>query len=169
MSSTAVIQHRNSVFPVLIDPSAIALKPQEPTPDAPFTFTTPEVVTRYDAWVRIVRARRKLVIIDSDLAALYGTTVDIINRTAMRNACCFPRSACFRLSNAEWHHLKNDALGGCGLAEADRGNWLCAPLVFTEEGAGAMTAILDTYEAIRGSVLVWRLMQDISGARRVRA
>jgi hypothetical protein len=86
--------------------STIPAKPQEPTPDTPFTYPKPVVMTGPRSRVRIIKARHKLVILDSDLADLYETTVDAINKVAMRNACMFPRSICFRLSNDEWHHLQ---------------------------------------------------------------
>ena len=151
-----------SEFPVMIDLSAIPAKPEEPTPEAPFTFPLPVVLTGPRSSIRIVKARRRLVAIDSDLAELYGTTVDAVNKAAMRNACCLPRSACFRLSNTEWHQLKNDVLGGAGLAEADRGDWLCAPLAFTEEGAEALARILGTFDAVRGYVIAWSRIRKLT-------
>jgi hypothetical protein len=120
--------------------------------------------------VRIIKARYKLVILDSDLADLYKTTVDAINKTAMRNACMFPRSICFRLSNDEWHHLqrsvqRSDQRSVQRSDQADRGDWLCAPLVFTEEGTLALSKVLGTFDATRGSVFVWRAFRNLQAGQ----
>lgn len=146
-------------FPVITDLSVIPVKPKEPTPDAPFTYPKPRVMTGYRSLVRVIKARGKLVVLDSDLASLYETTVDAVNKAVMRNACCFPRSQCFRLSNDEWHHLQR----GITISNGDRGDWLCAPLVFTNEGALAVSNILNTFDATRGSVFVWRAIRNLLG------
>jgi hypothetical protein len=144
-------------LPIILDVSAIPVKPTEPTPDTPFTHPKPCVMTGHRSLVRVIKARRKLVVLDSDLAVLYGTTVDAVNKAVMRNACCLPRSQCFRLSNDEWNHLQKNT----NVGNVDRGNWLCAPLVFTDDGAVAVSNILDTFEATRGSVCVWRVIHDL--------
>lgn len=151
------------LIPIYTHEQLQALPPKIPSPTAenPFTFPRPKVVTCPRSSIRVVRARQRLVVVDSDLATLYGTTVDEINKTAMRNACCFTRRTCFRLSNDEWHHLKHDAKGATGLAEADRGNWLCAPLVFTGAGVAAVAVILDTFDSLRGYVLTHRLLRRL--------
>ncbi len=151
-------------FPVIIDPSSIPLSPSSTV--LPSTFPRPVVVTGPRSWARIVEVRGRLVILDSDLAALFKTTVNAVNRAALRNACCFPSSVCFRLSNDEWHYLKSSAPGGTGLAEADRGDWLCAPLAFTHVGAYGVAKILDTFDAVRGSVIVWRIVDKLNETRR---
>lgn len=126
----------------------------------------PVIVTSPRSWARIVEVRGRLVILDNDLAALCKTTVNAVNRFAMRNACCFPSSVCFRLSNDEWHYQKSSAPGGTGLAEADRGDWLCAPLAFTHVGAYAVAKILYTFDAVRGSVIVWRIVDKLNEKKR---
>lgn len=149
-------------FPVVADLSIIPVKPKEPTPDAPFTHPRPAVMPGVRSRIRIIKARRMLVVLDSDLAELYETTADAINKAVMRNACCFPRSICFRLSNDEWHHLQKKI----NTTGTDRGSWLCAPLVFTDAGALAVSNVLNTFSATRGSVFVWRLFQSLQGQSR---
>lgn len=165
MSTVAArpISIAGSTVPIIKDVSTIPVKPKEPTREAPFTHPDPKVVTSTRAVVRIVKARGRLVVVDSDLAELYGTTVDMVNKYVMRNACRFTRHTCFRLSNDEWHFLKGKAKGAAGLAEADRGNWLCAPLVFTEEGAEAVSHFFDTFESTRGRILIWKAIRKLEG------
>lgn len=144
-------------FPVITDVNALPVKPKAPTPDAPFTYPKPILLTGPRNYVQVFRMRHKLVVLDVNLASLYGVTLSDINRAAMRNACCFPRSVCFRLSNDEWHHICKTT----NMADVDRGDWLCAPLAFTNDGALAVSNILDTFDATRGSVLVWRAIGNM--------
>ncbi len=172
-ATTSVIK-----FPVIIDVSAIPVPDRDYSPVGEtvkgcvesthpanhFTYPKPVVVTGPRSRVRVIKARHMLVVLDSDLADLYETTVDAVNRAVMRNACCFPRGICFRLSNDEWRHLQDKTNVG-----NNRGNWLCAPLVFTDEGALAVSKILDTFDATRGSVFVWRVIHNLESAAKAKA
>lgn len=113
-SSSNTVAADRRVPLILLDVDAVPIEPR------------PKVVTSHSAYVRVIQARNKLVVLDSDLAELYCTTVDAVNKAALRNACRFSRRTCFRLSNDEWHYLKHRTRGAAGLAEADRGDWLCA-------------------------------------------
>lgn len=143
-------------FPIIIDVDAIPVKPYVPITS---TYPKPRLLTGPRSYIQVFRMRHKLVVLDSGIASLYGVTLTDVNRAAMWNACCFPRSNCFRLTNDEWHHLRKIT------DVEDRGDWLCAPLAFTSDGALAIANILDTFDATRGSVLVWKVIHRLQQER----
>lgn len=54
----------------------------------------------------ILRVRGHAVILDSDLATLYGVTVKRLNQQVTRNKERFPDDFCFRLTSKEWQSLR---------------------------------------------------------------
>ncbi len=150
-------------FPVTLDPGeTIPLPPPADyaSPAAPFTHPKPEIVTVATGTIaRIFKARGLHIVTDEDVSTMCNTSVDTINKAVLRNACMFPRAACFRLSAEEWHHMKRIAVID---PDVDRANWLTTPLAFTRDGVTALAKILNTFEIIRGSVLVWRTVENIT-------
>lgn len=146
-----------TTLPVVLDPNtALPLPaPQDDTGAPP--DPSPTVMTRARSWVRIIRARGMLVVTDEDLAELYESSVSAINKAVLRNVCMFPASACFRMSIAEWHFL----LKRIDRGDVDRGDWLTTPLAFTLAGTFALSEVLDTFEATRGSVKVWQVFDRL--------
>ena len=67
----------------------------------PTPMIKPESVARL---VFFVRGER--VMLDSDLAALYGVETKSLNRAVKRNAARFPEDFMFRVSEGEWAALK---------------------------------------------------------------
>ena len=55
----------------------------------------------------ITRIRGRAVIIDSDLAALYGVPVKRLNEQVRRNRERFPEPFMFRLTDVEWNSLRS--------------------------------------------------------------
>ena len=51
--------------------------------------------------------RGETVMLDADLAALYGVATGALNRAVKRNAGRFPGDFMFRLSNEDWENLKS--------------------------------------------------------------
>lgn len=145
------------LFPIVEDPSAFPMKTDPLAEALPPLSRPPKVMNPRYPEIRILRVRNTLVMLDSDIASLYATTNNIVNKTAMRNACRFPRSHCFRLTYEEWYCLQ-DIVGG---TPADRGDWLCLPLVFTEDGLLALATVINTFEAIRGCVLAGRELEKL--------
>lgn len=79
----------------------------------------------------IIRLRGHAVIIDSDLATLYGVTVKRLNEQVKRNADRFPDHFVFRLTEAEWEHLRSQFA-----TSKKRGGRRYTPYAFTEELKG---------------------------------
>jgi hypothetical protein len=105
----------------------------------------------------ILRGRR--VILDSDLAALYGVSVGIFNRAVKRNAARFPPDFVFQLT-----HEENEALRfQIGISNAGRGGRRYLPYAFTEHGAVMAASVLNSPKAAEMSVEVVRAFVRLRG------
>jgi hypothetical protein len=98
----------------------------------------------------ITRIRGCSVIIDSDLAALYGVTTGRLNEQVKRNKNRFPEDFHFQLTEKEWKALRSQN------AISKRGGRRYPPYAFTEHGAVMAANILNSDQAIEMSVAVVR-------------
>ena len=91
------------------------------------------------------------VMIDSDLAELYGTETKFINRAVSRNQDRFPADFAFRLNDEEWSALRfqNGTLNKT-LSRGKHRKY--SPIAFTEQGIAMLSAVLSTPVAIGISV-----------------
>ena len=116
---------------------------------------------RLSECIRILRGVR--VILDSDLAALYGVPVKRLNEQVRRNALRFPLDFAFQLDNHELADLKSQ------FATSSWGGKRKRPMAFTEHGALMAAAVLNSQHAVDVSVYVVRAfvqMRDTLAAHR---
>jgi hypothetical protein len=104
---------------------------------------------------RIFTIRGMQVMIDSDLAILYGTETKFINRAISRNQNRFPTDFAFRLSPEEWADLRFQN-GTLNENQARGKHRKYPPIAFTEQGIAMLSAVLSTPIAIRISVQIIR-------------
>jgi hypothetical protein len=104
---------------------------------------------------RIFTIRGMQVMIDSDLAILYGTETKFINRAISRNKNRFPTDFAFRLSPEEWADLRFQN-GTLNENQARGKHRKYPPIAFTEQGIAMLSAVLSTPIAIRISVQIIR-------------
>ena len=107
---------------------------------------------------RILMARGQRVILDSDLAALYGVLVKRLNEQVRRNASRFPSDFVFHLTNQEVVSLKSQ------IATSSWGGKRKPPLAFTEHGALMAATVLNSRRAIEVSVYVVRAFVEMREA-----
>lgn len=100
----------------------------------------------------IVSVRSQKVILDADLAALYGATTKQFNQAVRRNISRFPADFMFQLTPEEAAALRSQNVTSNG----GRGGRRYAPLAFTEHGAIMAATILSTPKATEVSVFVVR-------------
>ena len=101
---------------------------------------------------RILTSRGQKVILDSDLAAIYGVTTKRLNEQAKRNAQRFPSDFSFRLTPGE---AEIAARSRSQIATLKRGqNIKFLPYAFTENGAVMAANVLNSPQAVRMSVFV---------------
>ena len=100
---------------------------------------------------RILTLRGQKVILDSDLAAIYGVTTKRLNEQVKRNAKRFPADFIFRLTPME----RKEVVANCDhLFELKFSPVL--PYAFTENGAVMAANVLNSPQAVRMSVFVVR-------------
>ena len=99
---------------------------------------------------RIVVLREQKVLLDADLAALYGVQTRRLNEQVRRNQARFPEDFIFEVSAAEFANLKSQ------FATSSWGGRRKLPLAFTEHGAIMAATVLNTARAVEVSVYVVR-------------
>lgn len=101
--------------------------------------------------ILILRGQR--VLIDSELAALYGVTTKALNQAVKRNSKRFPDDFMFRLTSAEAEALnRSQSVTGSQRHRDPR----FPPFAFTEHGAIMAATILNTTRAVEMSLYVVR-------------
>src|SRR5690348_15682430 len=101
--------------------------------------------------IRLLRGHR--VLLDSDLAALYGVRTHRFNEAVKRNAARFPPDFAFRLTGEEYDSLRSQI----AILKAGRGRHRkYLPYVFTEHGSIMAAKILNSQAAVDMSVHVVR-------------
>jgi hypothetical protein len=115
----------------------------------------------------IYSIRKQKVVIDSELAKLYGVAVKALNQAVQRNTDRFPEDFCFYLSNEEVAELKSQIVTSSGRGdqgtkdpfartENRHGGRRKPPRVFTEHGALMAANVLRSERAIEMSVYLIR-------------
>jgi hypothetical protein len=106
---------------------------------------------------RILLVREQKVMLDADLAELYGTSTGRFNEQVRRNRDRFPIDFMFPLTNQEVERLRSQIAISIGeTRKSGRGGRRYLPHVFTEHGAIMAATILNTPRATEVSVFVVR-------------
>lgn len=100
----------------------------------------------------IVVIRGKRVMMDWDLAEIYGVTTKRLNQQVKRNEERFPEDFMFQLTSEEFESLRLHF----GTSNTGRGGRRYLPFVFTEHGAVMLASVLNSPIAIDASVQVVR-------------
>jgi hypothetical protein len=114
-------------------------------PEAPAVFTLETVVQR------IFELREQRVMVDADLAVLYGVETKALLQAVKRNPGRFPTDFMFRLSDDEWSSLRSQFV-----TSNSRGGRRYAPYAFTEHGALMLSSVLKSARAEEISLLIIR-------------
>jgi hypothetical protein len=100
---------------------------------------------------RILVLRGQRVLLDADLAILYGVPTKALNQAVRRNRSRFPDDFCFRISDME----KSEVVTICDHLQRLKFS-PTRPLAFTEQGAFMAAAVLNSPRAVDMSVYVVR-------------
>ncbi len=123
------------------------------------------VASKVDSKIFVLRGQR--VILDRDLAELYGVQVRQLNQQAKRNAKRFPPAFRFQLSLHELKILRSQNV----ISSQGHGGTRYLPYAFTEHGAIMAATVLNSERAIEMSVFVVlafvRMRRAIAGNRNV--
>ncbi len=111
---------------------------------------TAALARRTESKILVLRGHR--IILDEDLAELYGVAVKRLNEQVKRNAKRFPVDFVFRLTREEQSSLRSQF----ATSNSSRGGRRYAPYAFTEHGAIMAATILNSRRAIEMSIFVVR-------------
>ncbi len=107
---------------------------------------------------KIFHIRGHKVMLDSDLAELYGIETRVLNQALSRNMDRFPNDFMFRLTNEEWENLKSQ------IVTSSWGGRRTVPFVFTEHGVLMLSSVLNSKRAIQVNIQVMRIFTRIRQA-----
>src|SRR5262245_23313382 len=105
-----------------------------------------ERVAQSICWIR-----GQKVLLDSDLAALYGVTTGNLNKAVQRNRDRFPSDFMFQVTAKEAEHL----IFQIGRSKG-RGGRRHPPYAFTEQGIAMLSSVLNNDRAIRVNIAIMR-------------
>ena len=100
--------------------------------------------------IHIIRNRQ--VMIDRDLADIYGVKTGRLNEQVKRNKDRFPVDFCFQLSNEEFENWKSQN----AISNSDKMGLRKIPYAFTEQGVAMLASVLKTKTAVDASVKIIR-------------
>lgn len=106
--------------------------------------------------------RNQKVLLDEDLARIYGVPTSALNRAVKRNLKRFPADFMFQLKEMEFENLKSQIA-----ITSSHGGRRTLPYAFTENGAIMAANVLNSPQAVRMSVFVVRAfvqMRELLGS-----
>ena len=109
-------------------------------------------VTAEDIRSMVYTVRGKQVMLDSDLAKLYGVETSALNRAMKRNQKRFPDSFCFQLEREEYYQILRCQFGTLELKQGQYAKY--SPYVYTEQGVAMLTSVLHSDRAIEASIQI---------------
>jgi ORF6N domain len=101
---------------------------------------------------RILSLREQRVMLDADLAELYGVETRTLVQAVKRNLGRFPGDFMFQLTSEEWESLRSQTV----ISNMGRGGRRTAPYAFTEQGVAMLSSVLGSARAIAVNIEVMR-------------
>jgi hypothetical protein len=99
---------------------------------------------------RIYAIRNVLVMLDSDLAEIYGVETRVFNQAVKRNIERFPEKFRFQLTDEEYENLRSQIV----ISSSEHGGRRYLPYAFTEQGVSMLSAVLRSKTAIEVSIKI---------------
>ncbi len=115
-------------------------------------FTDGEIVER----IFIIRGQK--VMMDKDLAEMYGVEVKVLNQSVKRNLSRFPVDFMFQLTQGEWDNLKSQ------IVTSSWGGVRKLPFAFTEQGVAMLSSVLRSERAIQVNIQIIRVYTKMKQA-----
>ena len=102
---------------------------------------------------KIYLIRGHKVMLDRDLAALYGVPTRVLNQAVRRKRNRFPDDFMFTLTNKEETALRSQIV----ISNMGRGGRRYLPMVFTEQGVAMLSSVLNSERAIEVNIVIMRV------------
>jgi len=124
--------------------------PAPPAPPAPADLIPQE---RIEQRIHVFRGQK--VMLDSDLASLYGVSVSRLNQAVKRNQERFPADFLFQLTPDENASLKSQSV--ISNDPGGRGGRRTLPNAFTQEGVAMLSSVLHSPRAVAVNIQIMRV------------
>lgn len=105
---------------------------------------------------RIVRLRGHNIMLDSDLADLYGVPAKTLNQAVKRNIERFPEDFMFQLSPKELSNLRSQFV-----TSSSWGGRRYPPYAFTEQGVAMLSSVLRSARAVQVNIQIMRTFVNL--------
>ena len=105
--------------------------------------------------IYVIRGQK--VMLDSDLAMMYGLETSNLNKAVKRNFQRFPEDFMFQLTKDEYNFLRFQI----GMSKNGRGGRRYMPYVFTEQGVAMLSSVLNSETAIAVNIQIMRTFVKI--------
>lgn len=106
---------------------------------------------------KIYEIRDHKVMLDNDLAELYGVETKVLNQSIRRNFERFPEDFMFQLTESEWESLRSQFV----TSKIGRGGRTYIPNVFTEHGVLMLSSVLKSQQAIQVNIQIVRIFTKL--------
>ncbi|HEY6552097.1 MAG TPA: ORF6N domain-containing protein [Vicinamibacteria bacterium] len=127
---------------------------QDPRDNSLEAVATPGIEKR----IYVIRGRQ--VMLDEDLADLYGVETRVLVQQLKRNAKRFPADFMFQLTKPEAEALRSQIV----ISNAGRGGRRYEPYVFTEQGVAMLSGVLRSDRAIAVNIEIMRAFVELRRA-----
>jgi len=107
---------------------------------------------------KIYILRGQKVMLDRDLAEMYGVEVKVLNQSVRRNLSRFPGDFMFQLAATEWDNLKSQ------IVTSSWGGVRKLPFAFTEQGVAMLSSVLRSETAIQVNIQIIRVYTKMKHA-----
>ncbi|MDE5963413.1 MAG: ORF6N domain-containing protein [Alistipes sp.] len=104
---------------------------------------------------RIYEVRGQRVMLDFDLAVMYGVETKVLKRVVRRNIERFPDDFMFEITESEYNSLKDSLRCQFGTSN-ERGGRRYMPYAFTEQGVAMLSGLLNSDAAIQANIVIMR-------------
>ena len=106
-------------------------------------------LSQHDIEKLIITVRGEQVLIDQDIARLYGVTTKRLNEQAKRNSARFPSNFRFELTEEE----RDEVVANCDHLQSLKFR-PTLPFAFTEQGIGQLSSVVHSQQAIERSIVI---------------
>jgi len=124
---------------------------KKPTKPKPATSIAAVQAEKIEQLIHVIRGER--VMLDTDLASLYGVEVKVLNQQVRRNQDRFPADFMFQLTDEEWGALRSQFV----TLNAGRGRHRkYSPFAFTQNGVAMLSSVLRSPRAVQVNIEIMR-------------
>ena len=107
------------------------------------------IVSKIESKIYLIRGEK--ILLDKDLAEMYGVETKQLKRAVRRNIDRFPDVFMFELSKEEFQNLRNQ------FGTSSWGGTRYSPMAFTEQGVAMLSSVLNSSQAIEVNIQIMRV------------